>query len=155
MTQLDGVSSLNSYLTIPKSWLIWFGKFHPGGDFNPSEKYAQVKLDHFPEDWGENKKCLKPPASLLLFLQNFKDYSPLGTKNHLPGNWIQKWPLCPYINGPLPKIRVKIRNVWKHQLPHDFRKQPTVDFLSLLSSLCHGHEKGVVCKMMLKYTPED
>ena len=58
-----------------------------------------VKLDHFTKDRGENKKCLKPPSSLFLFLHNFKDYSPLGTKNHLPDNWIQKWPLCPYING--------------------------------------------------------
>ena len=24
-------------------------------------KYAQVKLDHFPRDRGEHKKCLKPP----------------------------------------------------------------------------------------------
>ena len=27
------------------------------------------------------KKCVKPPASLLLFLQNFKNYSPLGKKS--------------------------------------------------------------------------
>ena len=26
------------------------------GGFNPFEKYAQVKLDHFPKDRGENSK---------------------------------------------------------------------------------------------------
>ncbi len=26
-------------------------------------KYAQVKLDHFPRDRGENQKCLKPTPS--------------------------------------------------------------------------------------------
>jgi len=31
------------------------------GGFNPKEKYAQVKLDHFPKDRGEKKKYLKPP----------------------------------------------------------------------------------------------
>ena len=31
---------------------------------NPFEKYAQVKLDHFPKDRDENKKCLKPPPSM-------------------------------------------------------------------------------------------
>jgi len=30
---------------------------------NPSEKYAQVKLDHFPTNRGINKKCFKPPPS--------------------------------------------------------------------------------------------
>ena len=30
---------------------------------HPSEKYAQVKLDHFPNFWGENKNYLKPPPS--------------------------------------------------------------------------------------------
>ena len=30
--------------------------------FNPSNKYAQVKLDHFPRDRGENKKYLKAPT---------------------------------------------------------------------------------------------
>ena len=40
-----------------------------GGWTNPSEKYAQVKLDHFPSFRDENKKYLKPPASCLLLLQ--------------------------------------------------------------------------------------
>ena len=28
---------------------------------HPFEKYAQVKLDHLPMVWGENKTCLKTP----------------------------------------------------------------------------------------------
>ena len=32
-----------------------------GGFLHPSEKSAQVKLDHFPRVRGENKKWLKPP----------------------------------------------------------------------------------------------
>ena len=32
-----------------------------GFNFNPSEKYATVKLDHFPRDRDEHKKYLKPP----------------------------------------------------------------------------------------------
>jgi len=33
------------------------------GGFSPThlKKYANVKLDHFPNFWGEDKKCLKPP----------------------------------------------------------------------------------------------
>ena len=31
---------------------------------HPSEKYAQVKLDHFARDRDENKKYLKPPPRL-------------------------------------------------------------------------------------------
>ena len=27
-----------------------------------------VKLDHFPKDWGEHKKYLKPPPSFILLL---------------------------------------------------------------------------------------
>ena len=38
----------------PPSLVVWF---------TPVEKYAQVKLDHFPRDRGKNKKYLKPPAS--------------------------------------------------------------------------------------------
>ena len=34
-----------------------------GGWTNPFEKYANVKLDHFPKVWGENKTYLKPPPS--------------------------------------------------------------------------------------------
>ena len=33
---------------------------------NPSEKYAQVKLDHETPNWDENKKCLKPPPRVYL-----------------------------------------------------------------------------------------
>jgi len=31
----------------------------------PSEKYAEVKLDHFPKDPDENKNYLKPPPALM------------------------------------------------------------------------------------------
>ena len=31
---------------------------------NPSEKYAQVKLDHLPNFRGENGKYLKPPLRI-------------------------------------------------------------------------------------------
>ena len=34
-----------------------------GGWTNPFEKYANVKLDHFPKVRGENTKYLKPPTS--------------------------------------------------------------------------------------------
>ena len=41
--------------------------------FNPIEKYANVKLDHFARDWGENKRCLKPPprSDLVEILKGF------------------------------------------------------------------------------------
>ena len=32
--------------------------------FNPFEKYAQVKLDHFPKDWDEREKYLKPTTRM-------------------------------------------------------------------------------------------
>ena len=31
---------------------------------NPSEKYAQVKLDHLPNFRGENKEYLEPPLRM-------------------------------------------------------------------------------------------
>ena len=34
---------------------------------HPSEKYAQVKLDHLLRDRGENKESLKPPPSKVFF----------------------------------------------------------------------------------------
>ena len=39
-------------LGVPISIYRW----QVGGWTNPFEKYAQVKLDHFPKDRGENKK---------------------------------------------------------------------------------------------------
>ena len=36
-----------------------------GFNSNPSEKYAQVKLDHFARD--ENKKHLKPPPMMITY----------------------------------------------------------------------------------------
>ena len=35
------------------------------GGFNPFEKYATVKLDHFPRYRDEHKKYLKPPTRRL------------------------------------------------------------------------------------------
>ena len=35
------------------------------GVFNPFEKYAQVKLDHFTKDRAKNQKCLQPPPRFL------------------------------------------------------------------------------------------
>ena len=37
------------------------------GGFNPFEKYARQNGNHFPRVRGENKKCLKPPGSILLY----------------------------------------------------------------------------------------
>ena len=39
--------------------MVWDGSLV--GDSNPFEKYAPVKLDHFPRVRDENKTCLKPP----------------------------------------------------------------------------------------------
>ena len=38
--------------------------------FNPLEKYAQVKVDHFASVWGENKKYLKAlPSDSFRFIR--------------------------------------------------------------------------------------
>ena len=49
--------TLGTHLNQPHIHLIWLVGFA-----YPSEKYATVKLDHFPKDRGE-KKYLKPPPS--------------------------------------------------------------------------------------------
>ena len=51
---------------------------------NPIEKYAQVKLDHFPIGRGENKRYLKPSQNLLFYYVNeaiciHVDFSLVGT----------------------------------------------------------------------------
>ena len=43
--------------TTTELWLV--------GSFNPSEKYAQVNLDHYPRDQGQNKQYLKPTPSFI------------------------------------------------------------------------------------------
>ena len=49
-----GDSFVNRHLQIP-CYLV-------GGLFNPFEKYAR-QIGNLPTNWGENKKCLKPPPS--------------------------------------------------------------------------------------------
>ena len=43
--------------TTTELWLV--------GSFNPSEKYAQIKLDHYPRDQGQHKQYLKPTPSFI------------------------------------------------------------------------------------------
>ena len=45
---------------------------------NPSEKYAKVKLNHFPNFRGENKKDLKPPPSLCLLCEYLMWFVSIG-----------------------------------------------------------------------------
>ena len=51
---------------------------------HPSEKYAQVKLDHFPKDRGENQKIIKTitytPENERLEPKNH----PIEKAHHLP-----------------------------------------------------------------------
>ena len=46
--------------------------------FNPSEKYAHVKLDHFPREVGVKKKKMKPPPRVILRLLEVNLPAPLG-----------------------------------------------------------------------------
>ena len=48
-----GYKPLTKWDEPPSSW--WLS--------HPVEKYAQVKLDHFPKDRGKNQKSVKPPTS--------------------------------------------------------------------------------------------
>ena len=52
-------------LNIPYTWMVWdLELFDWSVAFcHPFETYAQVKLDHFPKDGGENNKSFKPPPS--------------------------------------------------------------------------------------------
>ena len=54
MIDVYGKMYVNITITFGSGW--WFFT-------NPSEKYAEVKLEIFPRVRGENKKYLKPPPS--------------------------------------------------------------------------------------------
>ena len=81
----------------PKLWQKTKQKL-AGGSWHPFETYAQVKLDHFPSDRGENQKYLKPPSRVVKnacqigsFSQNQRETTKALNIYHLGSGW-QKLP---------------------------------------------------------------